>query len=201
MFRLSRRSALIVAGLLPLLPRRARANTPVGTVAEVTGDATLTRDGTTQPLTPGTALSEGDTALTAENALALLILESDTRINMGAASSVVLSRFAAATGGSLNVSGAIVFDRPEDLPPIDLAFETAFGQIAVRGTRFFVGPSKGAYAVFCQRGRVTVTAAGTTRDLGPGDGVDLAEGAPPGEVGQWGEPRIRAAFESVGLTP
>ncbi|MCB6177794.1 FecR family protein [Rhodobacter sp. Har01] len=201
MVRLTRRAALLAAGVLPFLPRRAQAQTPIGSVAEVTGEATLVHDDAPAPMSAGMALAEGDTALTGENALALLILETDTRVNMGAATTVVLSRYLADVGGEIQVGGAIVFDRPEGLAPVDLTFDTGFGQIGVRGTRFFVGPSRGEYAVFCDRGRVVVTNAGVTRELGPGDGVNLTADGPPSEVAQWGAPRVQEAFESVGLTP
>lgn len=205
MTRLSRRSLLVATTLAPLFPLAARANAPLGEVAEVTGPAQLIHLGEAKPMVPGDKLAEGDTALTQENALALLILETETRLNMGPATEVVLSKYLADAGGTITVGGAaggaLVFDRAEDLPPVDLVFQTAFGEIGVRGTRFFVGPSKDTYAVFCQRGQVVVSASGVTRTLGPGDGVDLTAGGAPTEVAQWGAPRIEAAFASVGLTP
>lgn len=196
---LTRRSALLAAGLLPLMPRLARAAAPIGTVAEVTGSATLIHAGQEAPMMVGQMVEEGDTAQTGEEALALLILNEDTKINMGPATSVVLAKYLAEVGGTIQVGGAILFDRPDELPPVDLTFETAYGQIGVRGTRFFVGPSKGEYAVFCDRGRVTVSNMGVTRELKPGDGVNMAVGAAPSDISQWGAPRIQAAFESVGV--
>jgi hypothetical protein len=204
MFRLTRRTALLSAGLVAtglvsLRPRAALAADAIGTVAEVTGEGFLIREGTEGALAPGLPVMEGDTAVTGETALALLILEEDTRISMGPAATVVLQKFLAEVGGTIEIGGAIVFDRAEDRPPVDLTFATAYGEIGVRGTRFFVGPSRGEYAVFCQRGRVSVTNAGVTRDLGPGDGVNMSEGA-PSEVAQWGDARIAEAFASVGLS-
>lgn len=193
-------TGLLASGLLPLVPRAARAAEPIGTVAEVTGEGLLIREGTEGALAAGLPVMEGDTAITEENALALLILEEDTRISMGPAATVVLQKYLAEVGGTIQIGGAIVFDRAEDRPPIDLTFATAYGELGVRGTRFFVGPSRGEYAVFCQRGRVTVSNAGVTRELGPGDGVNMAEGAAPSEVTQWGDARIAEAFASLGLS-
>lgn len=204
MLSLSRRALLTLSAVLPALPflaRPAAANTGIGEAVEVTGDGTLVRTGTETPLVPGTPLEEGDDVLTGENALALLMLESDTRINMGPDSQIVLTSYLADAGGTITVGGAIVFDRSDDLPPVNLTFVTEFGEIGVRGTRFFVGPSRGAQAVFVQRGRVTVTNAGVTRELAAGDGVDMAAGAAPSEVAQWKEARIVEAFALVGLTP
>lgn len=197
---LTRRSALVAAGLLPLMPRLARAAEPIGQVAEVTGQAALIHLGEEVAMTAGMPVEEGDTAATGEQALALLILKEDTKINMGPATTVVLAKYLADVGGTIQIGGAILFDRPEDRPPVDLTFETEYGQIGVRGTRFFVGPSKGEYAVFCDRGSVTVSNMGVTRELKPGDGVNMAVGAAPSDISQWGAPRIQAAFESVGVS-
>jgi hypothetical protein len=204
MHLLSRRALLALSAVLPALPffaRPAVAFAGIGEAVELTGDGTLIRDGAETPLKPGTLLQEGDDVLTGENALALLMLENDTLIKMGPGSRIMLTSYLAEAGGVITVGGAIVFDRPDDLPPIDLTFVTEFGEIGVRGTRFFIGPSRGAQAVFVQRGRVTVTNAGVVRELGVGDGVDMAAGAAPSEVVQWKEARIVEAFALVGLTP
>jgi len=204
MYQLSRRAILALSAGLPALPflgRPAAAFTGIGEAIEVTGKGTLVRDGAETGLMPGTALQEGDDVLTGENALALLVLESDTSINMGPDSRIMLANYLADAGGTILVGGAIVFDRPDDMPPMDLTFVTEFGEIGVRGARFFIGPSRAALAVFVQRGRVTVTNAGVTRELAAGDGVDLAIGAAPSDVVQWKEPRIVEAFALVGLTP
>lgn len=204
MIRLTRRNALLAAGLVPLAPRLARAGAPIGTAAAVSGRAVLQHAGSTAPLTAGAPLAEGDTAETGADGLALLVLETETRLNLGPETSVVLARYLAEMGGTITLGGAqggaLVFDRADDRPPIDLTFDTAFGQIGVRGTRFFAGPSRGAFAVFCQRGRVTVANAGQSRSLGPGEGVTLTAGAPD-EVSTWGAPRIAEAFALLGLTP
>ncbi|MGA0540654.1 hypothetical protein [Neotabrizicola sp. VNH66] len=202
---LTRRSTLLGAALVPLLPHLARAEAPIGLAQEVSGAASLTHMGQTLPMAPGDKLSDGDTVATGEAALALLILQEDTKLNLGPATEVVLTSWLADVGGEITLSGAsggaLVFDRDDSLPPVDLVFETGFGEIGVRGTRFFAGPSRGVWAVFCQRGQVAVTGAGVTRVLNPGDGVELAAGAAPGEVVVWGAARVEEAFASLGLTP
>lgn len=205
MNRISRRKLLAMAGVvLPALHlgRPAAANTEgIGTAVELTGSGTLIHGGTAAPLAVGAVLAEGDTVQTGDGALALLMLNTETRINMGPGSEVTMAQYLADMGGTITVGGAIVFDRPEDQPKVDLTFQTAFGEIGVRGTRFFFGPSKGKMSVFVQRGAVTVTNAGVTRELAGGDGVDMAEGQPPSEVARWKEPRIVEAFALLGLTP
>lgn len=199
--QLSRRHLLLTAAALPFAgPARADARVPLGEVLTVAGTGTLIHDGAAIPLAPGLALHEGDTAATGEDGLALLFLNEETRINLGLSSSIELATFLAEVGGAINVGGAMVFDRPEDRPPVDIRFATAFGEIGVRGTRFFAGPSRGDFAVFVQRGSVAVSNAGETRILAAGEGCAMIEGAAPGPVSQWGAARIAEAFASLGLT-
>ena len=179
----------------------ALADDGIGTTVKVSGSGLLVRGGAENPLSEGAALNEGDNVQTGADALAELLLNTETRINMGPDSEITIEKFLADMGGTITVGGAMVFDRPEDMPPVDLTFKTEFGEIGVRGTRFFFGPSKGKMSVFVQRGKVTVSNAGVTRELAGGDGVDMEAGAPPSEVAKWKEPRIVAAFGLVGLTP
>ncbi len=200
MTSLSRRAVLASLPALALA-RPALAADSIGTTLRLNGSGKLTREGRQTPLASGMPLAEGDTVRIGAKALAELLLNTETRINMGPETEITVARYLADIGGTITVGGAIVFDRPEDLPPVDLTFQTEFGEIGVRGTRFFFGPSKGTMAVFVDRGRVTVSNAGVTRRLRGGDGVDMAAGQPPSAVAKWKPPRIEAAFALVGLTP
>ena len=94
--------------------------------------------------------------------------------------------------------GAMVFDRDDTLPKTAIEVRSVFGLIGVRGTRFFAGPSRGAFGIFCERGEVKVEAGGETRVLAPGDGVDItAAGAAPSALKRWNPARIDEAFRSV----
>lgn len=198
---LTRRALLLTTAALPCLALAdARAPGDLGDVREATGDGTLRRGAEAMPLIPGLPLREGDTAETGMNGLALLWLDEDTRIHMGPGSAIELASFLTEVGGTIRVGGAMVFDRPDDRAPLDITFATAFGEIGVRGTRFFAGPSQGDFAVFVQRGRVEVRGAGVTRVLTAGEGCTMHAGAVPGEVAAWGEARIAEAFASLGLT-
>lgn len=201
---LSRRDVLLTFGAaLPnlMLAQSAVAAETIGSAVELKGRSRLIRAGQETALKKGAPLVEGDTVRTAAGALALLMLNTETRINMGPEAEITVAEYLADMGGTITVGGAIVFDRPDDQPKIDLTFQTEFGEIGVRGTRFFFGPSKGKMAVFVQRGKVTVSNAGVKRRLRAGDGTDLEVGKPPTKVAKWKEPRIQAAFESVGLAP
>jgi hypothetical protein len=197
--QISRR--LVLAGTsVSLLPRRLRADTMVGVAVGVTGNGLLARAGGEAALQRDDALFEGDQIRTLSQSLAELLLFTQTRINLGPDSTITIDRFLADMGGIVEIGGAIVFDRPEDLPKIDLTLQSAFAQIGVRGTRFFAGPSNGVQSVFVERGAVRVTSGGEVRELAAGDGVDLpAPGAPPSAVVRWKPKRIAAAFASVGL--
>ena len=84
---------------------------------------------------------------------------------------------------------------------------TTFGQIGVRGTKFFTGRSRGNYAVFVEHGLVEVKSGETIRKVGPGEGVDIASdaktrsmfGGDVSETKKWGKGRIEEAYKSVGL--
>lgn len=192
---------LFLAAPALLLAGRSLAASPVGVTLALTGQATLARDKAENTLRPDDPLNEGDTVTTAAASMAVLELFTETRINLGPETRFTVDRFIADLGGTITVGGAMVFDRPETLPPLDLEVQTSFARIGVRGTRFFAGPSNGVFGVFVQRGRVEVTAAGQTRQIGAGEGVNIvAPEAAPSAVAHWGEARVAEAFASVGLT-
>ena len=198
----SRRQLLLGSMALGLCGavRPALANSPVGSAMMVEGEVSLRRGSLEAALQVGDAINLHDFVVTRKDGLALLMLERDMRINLGGETEFAVDEFVVGQSGTIQLGGAMVFDRPEGLPPVDLVIQTAFAQIGVRGTRFFAGPSQGRFAVFVDRGTVSVAAAGTERVLGPGDGVDFANpGDPPGDVVQWGAPRIAEAFASLGL--
>ncbi|MEZ5798036.1 MAG: FecR domain-containing protein [Paracoccaceae bacterium] len=196
---LSRRALLAAPAVLALSSLPAAAAGPIGQTRSLRGSGKLVHDGRQSPLSVGMVLNEGDTVRIGAGAIAALFLHTETLIHMGPETQVTLARYLAEAGGTITIGGALVFDRPEAAPKVDLTFQSAFGEIGVRGTRFFFGPSKGKVAVFVDRGRVTVSNAGVSRTLRGGDGVDLARGQPPSEVSQWKAPRIEAAFALVGL--
>ena len=93
--------------------------------------------------------------------------------------------------------GAMLFDG-EAQNGRGISVRSPFALIAVRGTRFFAGPSAGVFGVFVARGRVSVTAAGRQVELKQGQGTNIANsGAPATDPANWGEGRIRQALASV----
>jgi ferric-dicitrate binding protein FerR (iron transport regulator) len=145
------------------------------------------------------SLQMGDRVWTETESRASLMLDLGAVVHMGPEAHLILDRFVAESRGVLTLGGgAIVFDRDDELPRINLQIRSAFAQIGLRGTRFFAGPNRGVFAIFVERGSVRVVAGGERVILRDGDGVDIAApGAQASEVTRWQPPRIAEAFESV----
>ncbi|SEQ53847.1 FecR family protein [Devosia sp. YR412] len=200
---LARRRLLALMGLAGAgaLVSPAFATVPVGKVVSIDGSVALERETTTLDLSPDDPLMIDDRVMTREDGFALLLLDDRTKINLGASSELTIDQFIVDQGGTISLGGAMLFDRPSELPPTDITILTAFGQIGVRGTRFFAGPTKGKFSVFVDHGSVSVTGGGEARILSGGEGVEFAaEGAAPGPVVEWGDARIAEAFASVRVT-
>ena len=86
----------------------------------------------------------------------------DTILKLGERARLIIDRYLVDAGGEINLeSGPLLFDRPVGAPPASLQIRSLFGLIAVRGTRFFAGPSNGVFGVFVERGNIIVSAAGS----------------------------------------
>ena len=178
------------------------ASPSLGEATEVRGDVRRKQAEKDEPLTVGSQLYENDRVHTNAESYATLHLGTDTRVLLGAETELLVDSFIAGQGGTLELgTGRMVFDRPEGLPKVDVAVRTAFGMIGVRGTKFFCGPSRAAFAVFVEHGSVSVARGGVTRIVAAGQGVEFhRRGEAPSEPVNWGEPRIKEAYASVGLT-
>lgn len=181
--------------------RATQANSIIGKAVEITGDVTRKQENHLEGLKAGTSLMDHDFVKTGAKSFASLELGDDTSLLLGSDTELLIDTFIAGQGGTIELgTGQMVFDRPEGLAKIDLTMRTAFGMIGVRGTKFFAGPSRGVFGVFVEHGLVEVTGGGVTRQVGRGQGVDIATpGAVPSEVAQWGDARIREAYASVGI--
>jgi|GEM_PF-447560 len=189
-----------VAALLPVA-RPARAAEAIGTVTTLRGSATALRNSDLLDLSIGADLMLKDLVKTAESSSTTLLFGDHTSIRLGDRTELMIDSFLLNTQGSFDLmQGAMVFERPENVPKTPVTIKTVFGQLGVRGTRFFAGPSAGVFGVFVERGLLEVSAAGVERTLQAGEGVDIQEpGSEPGQVTRWAPERIRQAFESVGL--
>jgi FecR protein len=73
----------------------------------------------------------------------------DTIVRLGELAHLTIDRTLENAGGDLTLtSGALLFDRKSGAEPRPVRIRSSFGLIAVRGTRFFAGPSAGVFGVF-----------------------------------------------------
>ena len=205
----TRRQTLGLAGALVLSPALpSLASDEIGKVIDAKGEVMKTQNDVETAIRTGTALVNNDLVATGAKSFASMTLGSDTKIIMGENTEVLLDSFLAEQGGVLElVSGDMVFDRPEGMPKIDLTIRTTFGQIGVRGTKFFTGRSRGNFAVFVEHGQVEVRSGQTLRRVAAGEGVDIATdaktrslfGGDMSDTKKWGKGRIEEAYKAVGL--
>lgn len=177
------------------------ASPALGKATEVRGNVRRRQADQEEVLAVDAQIFDNDHVRTAVESFATLALGADTRVLLGSETDLLIDSFIAGQGGTLELgTGRMVFDRPEGLPKVDVAVRTAFGMIGVRGTRFFCGPSKTAFAVFVEHGSVAVAAAGVTQIVAAGQGVEFKQrGDAPSTPVNWGQARIREAYASVGL--
>jgi hypothetical protein len=197
------RRGLLYAAIGAILPALkagpASAAEEVGSVQEVKGDAFAEADGRRRNLERAAPLFLKDMVGTGPEGRLVLHLGSATTLQLGSSARLTIDRFLVNVGGNISLqSGPILFDRPEDAAPVDMQFHSSFGLIAVRGTRFFAGPSAGVFGVFVARGAVAVSAAGTEVLVRAGEGTNIAQpGVAPSAPTPWGAERIRNAMQSV----
>lgn len=131
--------------LLAALPARAD-DAAIASVRTLAGSATVVREGAVQPLALGQALHEGDVVETGRDGQLGITFRDNTRIALGPASRVDVTRFVfkpqekelglglRLLQGSLQyISGLTA-----KLAPEAVSIQTPTATIAVRGTRFLV---------------------------------------------------------------
>ena len=110
-----------------------------------------------------------------------------------------IDRFIMDAGGVLTLDkGAVLYDHDAKDGGDSTAVRSPFGLIAVRGTRFFAGPSNGVFGVFVERGEVFVVGVSNGVSVTPGMGTNIAvPGAEPTPPIAWGQKRIAAVMASL----
>jgi hypothetical protein len=195
---------LLALGTVPAL---AQAPPAIGQVESVVGTSTVTRFGqtTASTLTAGTTLQEGDRIQTAAGARLKLTFVDGTVIQLGESTDLVLDWFLYAPDADsqstlLRVSSGI-FRVILDLVLPNAAFEvqTATAAATVRGTDWITEAAAASTAIVALDGQVTVrnveTAVPGQVVLDPGEGTDVAAGAPPSGPVVWGDARREAFIE------
>lgn len=183
--------------------RRAHAASPAGQVEEATGECTAARaTALSRTLVPPADVFVGDLVTTQVKSTLGLLLGAATRVRLGPETQFRIDRFVVNAGGVLVLDrGAMLYDHDPKDGADAVTVRSPFGLMAVRGTRFFAGPTKGEFSVFVERGMVMVTGATTFVTLRGGEGTGIAApGGEPSPVATWGKPRIAEAMARVGLS-
>jgi hypothetical protein len=198
---LARRSllhfAVVGVGTLVLRSTYAQKADQAGSVEEVKGEAFAETGSERRLLNRAAPLFIKDKVDTGTDARATLLLGKATTLHMGENTAITIDRFLVNAGGEITLqSGPILFDGPSGNARMQI--RSAFGLIAVRGTRFFAGPSNNVFGVFVVRGSVSVSSAGKRVLVRSGQGTNIAQpGAQPTPPAPWKPERVQAALASV----
>jgi hypothetical protein len=172
---------------------------PAGLVTELRGDAVAELKDARRMLSTDGPVFVGDRVETGDGARAGFRLGRATELRLGEKARITIDRFIVDAGGTITLgAGALLVDKAPGREAGRIRVRSSYGLIAVRGTRFFAGPSNGVFGVFVLRGEVSVLAAGQEVLLAAGEGTDIARpGARPTPARGWGDARIRAAMAQV----
>ena len=189
---------ILLGGALASIWTTAAHAAASGSVVNVVGQGFAEREAVRHRLAPKAEVFVGDLVGTGAGSRLTMQLGKATQLKLGARARMRIDRFIWDAGGVLELeSGAMAFDGPPRHNR-EITVRSPFALIAVRGTRFFAGPSNGVFGVFVERGSVQVTGAGKTVDVTAGMGSNIAKpGARPSDPAVWGQQRIRQAFASV----
>jgi hypothetical protein len=170
-----------------------------GEVKSSRGDCYAQTAAERRPLAPPAQVFQGDSVGTGVQSALALHLGNTTEVRLGEEAWLRIDRFLVNAGGVLVLErGAMVYDHDAAAGPGDVSVRSPFGLMAVRGTRFFAGPSNGVFGVFVERGAVSVVGVRTAVLVVSGLGTNIARpGAEPTPPAPWGAARIKAALASV----
>jgi hypothetical protein len=198
--QLTRRDILYGTIATPFLTSRlANAMEPAGTVEALRGEATAQSGSDIRSLARNASLFVGEWVATGMQSGISMRLGTATEVRLGPEARLRIDRFLVKAGGVLELAkGAMLFDHDPAAAQSETAVRSPFGLIAVRGTRFFAGPSNNVFGVFLYSGELLVVGRNTAFQLQPAFGTDIAApGEEPTPPHRWAEARIRAAAASV----
>lgn len=190
-------ASLITPGIIARDSWAAGPTTGIGVVTAITGQASALLESKERQLKTSEAVFERDLVRTEANSRLGLRLGASTVVNLGPSTKLRIDKHLIDAGGEFElVDGAVLYERRKGGQGSDkTTLRSAYGLIAVRGTKFFAGPSNGVFGVFVEHGAVDVTGAGKTVRVPPGFGTDIARpGAPPSDPNRWRPARVRAAL-------
>jgi ferric-dicitrate binding protein FerR (iron transport regulator) len=175
-------------------------NVGIGHVLSLRGEAFVEVGPTRRPLAVQAPLHLGDLIVTGPEARIRVRLGRRTILALGENARLRIDRQVLAddSGDYELQAGPLLLEHDEKGPSVRATVRSSYGLIAVRGTRFFAGPSNNVFGVFVASGRVSVQGGGRTVLLDMGEGTNIRfPGDRPSDPVPWGESRIRAALASV----
>jgi hypothetical protein len=177
----------------------AGAMETAGAVETARGECYALTAAARRDLTPAAEVFVGDAVGTGTQSALGLRLGAATQVKLGAEARLRIDRFLVNAGGVLVLDrGGMLYDHNAKDGPSDLTVRSPFGLVAVRGTRFFAGPSNGVFGVFVEHGAVSVIGVRTAVQLVSGLGTNIERpGAEPTPPAPWGAARIASALASV----
>jgi hypothetical protein len=203
----SRRRAFLLFGTVAAARSARAARARVGEVSSVTGAATALFSGDPpRPLSLASPVLMEDVLATEASARLACRLEGGLVLRLGSGarlridSAVLAGPQAGLVLRDLGVGGPLLIDRPPAPGAVPISVVLPWARIGVRGTRVWGGVMDGVGAVFVERGRATVEAAGVRVTLAAGEGVDIPLqpfGPPDLAVRRWGQARIARALGLV----
>ena len=201
--RVHRRAFLCASGaamVMALRAAKAQTTEPAGVIEDIKGEgfAQSPSPAGRRTLDRNSPVFVADLVGTGAASRLLIHLGEQTRVRLGEQTRLIIDRYLVEAGGDFRLeAGAMHFDRPAGQAS-PLRIRSPYGLIAVRGTRFFAGPSGEVFGVFVERGSVSVMAAGREVVLLMGQGTDIPHpGDKPLTARRWRDLRIRKALESV----
>lgn len=194
MIVIPRASRALVLLLLLLMPQAVPAAEPAGAVTNASGTVTANAGNAARPLVLGANVFVGETIKTGPESRVTLKLGKRTNLRLGADTSIHIDRYLADAGGDIDLlQGAVLFERKGPPASDPLNVKSAYGLIAVRGTRFYAGTLNNTFGVLVGHGRVEVSGGGKTVTINPQEGTDItAPGGGPSTPAAWKLSRIKA---------
>jgi len=191
--------ALASGAVLAPSAAHAQRTERAGSVEDIRGEAFAVREAERRELERTAPLFINEVVGTGANSRLTMRLGKDTTLQLGEQARLTLDRLLVNAGGEITLqTGPILFSRPPGSAPARMQIQTPYGLIAVRGTRFFAGPSAGVFGVFVERGSVLVSAASRNVILRAGQGTNIAApGDAPTPAAPWKPERVRAALATV----
>jgi hypothetical protein len=150
-------------------------------------------------LEPAASVFIGDAIGTGVQSALSMHLGAATQVKLGAEAQLRIDRFVVNAGGVLVLErGGMLYDHDTRAGRSDVTVRGPYGLVAVRGTKFFAGPSNGVFGVFVENGTVTVVGVSRAVTLTAGEGTNITRpGDEPTAPTRWGAARIASAMASV----